>query len=225
MESQWVTALSSWGYDEPDYVELGMRRAGLQVYSGWPRFRCIPNVATASDLADRQFQRSEPDRLWVTDITEHRTREAKVYCAVVFDVFSRRVVGWSIRLVTDRGASDERARDSDRSTSTGRRIDSDPFGPGKPIHLKPSPRRAVDSGLLPSMGPIGDCYNNALIESFWSRIQIELFDRQRRRTRAELTNAIFDYLETFHNPQQRHSTLSMITPIEFEARNQPTTAA
>ena len=75
------------------------------------------------------------------------------------------------------------------------------------------------------MDSIGDCYNNALIESFWSQIQIEPLDRQRRRTRAELANAIFDHLETFHNPQQRHSTLSMITPIELEARNQPTTAA
>ena len=77
-------------------VELGMRRAGLQGISGRPRFRRIPNVATASDLVDRQFQRSEPDRLWVADITKHRTREGKVYCAVVLDVFSRRVVGWSI---------------------------------------------------------------------------------------------------------------------------------
>ena len=85
--------------------------------------------------------------------------------------------------------------------------------------------RAVDSGLLPSMGLIGDCYDNALIESFWSRMQIELFDRQRWRTRVELANAIFDYLEIFHNRQRRHSALGMITPIEFEARNQPTTAA
>ena len=67
-------------------VELGMRRAGLQGISGRARFRRIPNVATASDLVDRQFQRSEPDRLWVTDITEHRTREGKVYCAVVLDI-------------------------------------------------------------------------------------------------------------------------------------------
>ena len=75
------------------------------------------------------------------------------------------------------------------------------------------------------MGSIGDCYDNALIESFWSRMQIELLDRQRWRTRVELANAIFDYLEIFHNRQRRHSALGMITPIEFEARNQPTTAA
>ena len=77
-------------------VELLMRRAGIAGASGRPQFRRIPNVATASDLVERRFWRDEPDRLWVTDITEHPTREGKVYCAVVLDVFSRRVVGWSI---------------------------------------------------------------------------------------------------------------------------------
>jgi len=77
-------------------VELLMSRAGLAGLSGRPQFRRLPHVATAGDLVERQFRREEPDRLWVTDITEHPTREGKVYCAVVLDVFSRRVVGWSI---------------------------------------------------------------------------------------------------------------------------------
>ncbi|MGH7133885.1 MAG: IS3 family transposase, partial [Phycisphaerales bacterium] len=77
-------------------VELLMRRASLQGVSSRSRFHRIPNTPTAADLVDRQFGRSEPDRLWVTDITEHATHEGKVYCAVVLDVFSRRVVGWSI---------------------------------------------------------------------------------------------------------------------------------
>jgi putative transposase len=77
-------------------VEMLMRRAGIAGVSGRPRFRRIPNVATAFDLVERRFWADEPDRLWVTDITEHPTREGKVYCAVVLDVFSRRVVGWSI---------------------------------------------------------------------------------------------------------------------------------
>jgi putative transposase len=77
-------------------VWLLMRKAGLQGLSGRPAYRRIPNQPTAGDLVDRNFARSEPDRLWVTDITEHPTREGKVYCAVVLDVFSRRVVGWSI---------------------------------------------------------------------------------------------------------------------------------
>jgi putative transposase len=77
-------------------VWLLMRKAGLQGVTGRPKYRRIPNQPTAGDLVDRDFARSEPDRLWVTDITEHPTREGKVYCAVVLDVFSRRVVGWSI---------------------------------------------------------------------------------------------------------------------------------
>ncbi|MYH96619.1 MAG: IS3 family transposase [Acidimicrobiia bacterium] len=80
----------------PQTVENLMRRAGLRGASGRPKYRKVPNMATASDLVERDFARSEPDRLWVTDITEHSTREGKVYCAVVLDTFSRRVVGWSI---------------------------------------------------------------------------------------------------------------------------------
>ena len=85
-------------------------------------------------------------------------------------------------------------------------------------------RRALDSGLLPSMGSIGDCFDNAVMESFWSRVQVELLDRKRWRTRVELANAIFDYLEIFHNRQRRHSSLGVLTPVEFEARSRPTTA-
>ncbi len=77
-------------------VLLLMRRAGLQGISGRPRYRRAPNLSTASDLVDRQFDRDGPHQLWVTDVTEHPTREGKAYCAVVLDVFSRRVVGWSI---------------------------------------------------------------------------------------------------------------------------------
>ena len=77
-------------------------------------------------------------------------------------------------------------------------------------------QRAKDSGLLPSMGTIGDAYDNAVIESFWGRLQTELLDRQRWRTRIELANAIFEYLEVFHNRRRRHSALGWLTPIEYE---------
>jgi putative transposase len=181
-------------------------------------------VATAADLVDRKFERDRPDQLWVTDITEHPTREGKVYCAVVLDVFSRRVVGWSIdsspttALVTNalgmaidqRGPLAKTVIHSDQGTQ----FTSWAFT-----------RRAIDSGLLPSMGSVGDCFDNAVIESFWSRMQVELLDRKRWRTRVELANAIFEYLEIFHNRQRRHSALGMLTPVEFEARREPTTAA
>ncbi len=77
-------------------------------------------------------------------------------------------------------------------------------------------QRAKASGLVPSMGSIGDCFDNAVIESFWGRMQTELLNRKRWKTRIELANAIFEYLEIFHNRQRRHSALGMLTPIEYE---------
>jgi transposase InsO family protein len=205
-------------------VAMLMQRTGLRGVSGRPRWRRGPNVVTAGDLVERQFQRRSPDQLWVTDITEHHTREGKVYCAVVLDVFSRRVVGWSIdanptaALVTNAiGMAIEQ-----RKPSPGTVIHSDQ---GTPSTSWAFTQRTIDSRLLPSMGSVGDCYDNAVIESFWSRMQVELLDRKRWRTRVELANAIFEYLEIFHNRQRRHSALGMLTPVEFEARQQPTTAA
>ena len=147
-----------------------------------------------------------------------------MYCAAVLDVFSRRIVGWSIdstptaalvsnalgMAIGQRTPTDDTVIHSDQ----GIQFTSSAFT-----------RRAIDSGLVPSMGSIGDCYDNAVIESFWSRMQVELLDRQRWRTRIELANAILDYLEIFHNRQRRHSALGMLTPVEFEANYQPTTAA
>jgi transposase InsO family protein len=205
-------------------VYLLMRRAGIVGISGRPRYRRIPNVATASDRVDRQFQRDHPDQLWVTDITEHPTREGKVYCTVVLDVFSRRVVGWSIdsaptaALVTNAlGMAIQQ-----RQPAEGTVIHSDQ---GTQFTSWAFTRRALDSGLVPSMGSVGDCFDNAVIESFWSRMQVELLDRQKWKTRVELANAIFEYLEIFHNRQRRHSALGMLSPVQFEAGHQPTTAA
>ncbi len=75
------------------------------------------------------------------------------------------------------------------------------------------------------MGSVGDCFDNAVIEAFWSRMQVELLDRKRWLTRVELANAIFEYIEIFYNRQRRHSALGMLSPIAFEATHQPTTAA
>lgn len=86
-------------------------------------------------------------------------------------------------------------------------------------------QRAVDSGLLRSMGSVGDCFDNAIVESFWSRMQVEHLDRKRWHTRIELANAIFEYLDTWHNWQRRHTSLGMLTPIEFETRHQHQSAA
>jgi putative transposase len=205
-------------------VELLMRRAAIQGISGRPRFRRVPGMATAGDRVERQFHRDERDQLWVTDITEHPTREGKVYCAVVLDAWSRRVVGWSI---------DSTPRTALVTNALGMAIEQRCPRGATIIHSDQGTqftswaftRRAIDSGLLPSMGSVGDCFDNAVIESFWSRMQVELLNRKRWSTRVELASAIFEYLEIFHNRQRRHSSLSMLTPVEFEARHQPTSAA
>ena len=198
-------------------VELLMRRAGIQGLSGRSRSRRAPHCATASDLVQRDFVRTQPDQLWVTDITEHPTREGKVYCAVVLDAFSRKVVGWSI---------DSLPATSLVTNALGMAIQARrPVGPTV-IHSDQGTRygswtftrRAQEAGLLPSMGAVGTCFDNALMESFWSRVQVELLDRQAWSTRLELATALFEYLEIFHNRQRRHSSLGMLTPTEFEAR-------
>ncbi|GLW05896.1 transposase [Microtetraspora sp. NBRC 13810] len=196
-------------------VEMLMRRAGLKGLSGNRRRRPVRQVPTAADLVDRRFSRTAPDQLWVTDITEHPTREGKVYCCVVLDACSRRVVGWSIdssqtaALVTNALSM----AIHNRAPQAGTVIHSDH---GVQYTSWAFTDRAKATGLVPSMGSVGDCYDNAVIESFWGRMQTELLNRRRWRTRIELANAIFEYLEIFHNRQRRHSALGMLTPIEYE---------
>ena len=184
-------------------IALLMRRAGLAGTTGRPKWRHAKPDQIAADLVDRQFSRSGPNQLWVTDI------------AVVLDSFSRRVVGWSID-ATPTAALVTNALGMAIQTRTpagGTVIHSDQ---GVQFASWAFTQRAKDSGLVPSMGSVGDCYDNAMIEAFWSRMQVELLDRHRWKTRVELANAIFDYLEIFHNRQRRHSSLGMLTPIAFE---------
>jgi putative transposase len=201
-------------------IEMLMRRIGITGLPGSRRPRPKHQTPTAGDLVDRQFNRPQRDQLWVTDITEHPTREGKLYCAVVLDAHSRRVVGWSIdntqtaALVTS--ALDMAIRN--RNPHPGVIIHSDH---GVQFTSWAFTERARASGLVPSMGSIGDCYDNAMIESFWGRMQTELLNRRRWRTRLELANAIFEYLEIFHNRQRRHSALGMLTPIEYELHATP----
>jgi putative transposase len=205
-------------------VELLMRRAGIKGLPTHKYRRPLRQTPTASDLVNRDFSRSAPDLLWVTDITEHPTREGKVYCAVVLDSYSRRVVGWSI---------DATQTSALVTNALSMAISNRKPGPATVIHSDHGVQftswafteRARASGLVPSMGTIGDCYDNGMMESFWGRMQTELLDRRRWKTRIELANAIFDYLEIFHNRQRRHSSLGMLTPNEYEMLRPPTLTA
>jgi len=205
-------------------VGLLMRRAQLAGLPTHRRGKRTQREITVSDLVRRDFARPGPNQLWVTDITEHPTREGKLYCCVVIDTYSRRVVGWAI---------DSQQRADLATNALGMAIDSRTPSPGTIIHGDHGPQftswtfteRARRAGLLPSLGTVGDPYDNAVVESFWGRMQTELLNRRRWNTRVELANAIFEYIEGFHNRRRRHSALGWATPVEFEntTHRQPST--
>lgn len=204
-----------------EQVALVMKRAGLRGLPGAPKRR-KPNkeyLFTSSDLVDRDFTATAPNQLWCTDITEHPTREGKVYCCAVIDACSRKVVGWAI---DSRATSTLVINALDMAISArkpqGTVVHSDH---GTQFTSWAFSQRILVAGLAPSMGTIGDGYDNAMIESFWGKMQTELLDRQKWKTRVELANAIFDYIEIFHNRQRRHSALGMLTPTEFEKIARP----
>ncbi len=203
-----------------------MRRMGLKGLPGPKKgTRNLVNVATAEDLIQRRFVATGPNQLWLTDITEHPTSEAKVYCCAVLDLFSRRVVGWAIgRRCDSELVNDALTRAAaSRTELAGAIIHSDH---GSQFTSWAFTQNVHRLGLVPSMGTVGDCYDNAPMESFWGSMQIELLNRQRWRTVVELADAMADYIENFYNTERRHSALNYLTPSEFEALHsvQPTQA-
>ncbi len=150
----------------------------------------------------------------MTDITEHPTKEGKLYCCVVLDAHSRKVVGWSIDSTqTAMLVTNALSMAIENRSPEGTIIHSDH---GSQFTSWVFTERIREAGLAPSMGTVGDAYDNAVIESFWARLQTELLDRKKWKTRVELSSAIFEYLEIFHNRTRRHSSLGMLTPNEYE---------
>ncbi len=179
------------------------------------RRRNLVSIATSSDLVNRDFTATAANQLWVTDITEHPTTEARVYTCVVLDAYSRKAVGWAISRRADttlvNSAIDMAARSR---TITSETIVHADHGPQFTAWAFTTNLRSY--GLRLSMGTVGDCYDNALIESFWGRMQTELFNTRKWSTVEQLSVAIADYIENFHNTRRRHSALDMLTPTEFE---------
>jgi putative transposase len=208
-----------------EQVALIMKRLGIY---GLPKRRLPRGArvgkASSLDLVRRRFQADGPDRLWMTDITEHPTREGKVYCCAVIDAFSRMVVGWSIDsrqtglLVTNALGMALRRR----SPQQGGIIHSDQ---GTQFGSWVFSQKVQEAGLAPSIGAVGAPFDNAMVEAFWARMQDELLNRQRWKTRVELATAIHDYIETWHNTRRRHSALNMLTPTDFENQHTTTTIA
>ena len=175
------------------------------------------HAAPFPDLVNRDFTATGPDRLWVADITQLPTRSGSCYLASIVDAFSRRVVGWSMathmrtELIT--GALDmalaRRApgRGLVHHSDRGSQYTSLAFG-----------QRLREAGIAASMGAAGSCYDNAMAESFFATLEVELVDRSDWATPADARAAVFEYIEVFYNRIRRHSAIGYLSPATFEER-------
>ena len=196
-----------------------MREAGLEGASrrrGPRTTRRDRDAKPAPDLVERDFVAAGPDRLWVADITYIPTWAGFLYLAVVIDAWSRRVVGWSMathlrtELVLEAlnmALWQRRPEAVVHHSDQGTQYTSIAFG-----------LRCKEVGVRPSMGSAGDCFDNALCESFFATLECELLDRRRLRTQAEAKMAIFEFIEGWYNPHRRHSALDYESPISYERR-------
>jgi putative transposase len=198
-----------------------MCRAGIRARSKRRRHPADPGARNehtiAPNVLDRQFEANAPNQKWVADFTYVWTAEGWLFVAVVLDLFSRRVVGWSMsslmtaQLVMDallmaiwrRGWPGELLHHSDQ---------------GSQYTAEEFQRLLTEHGLRCSMSRRGDCWDNAAMESFFSTLKTERVNRRRYATRDEARADIFDYIERFYNRRRRHSTLGQISPMEFERR-------
>lgn len=175
----------------------------------------VPGVRVADDLLDRDFTAQGPNQRWVADITYLRTWEGWLYLVAVQDLYSRRIVGWNVadhmrtELVTD---ALQMALDR-RRPKPGLTFHSDQGSQFVALRFGQQARAA---GIAQSMGSKGDCFDNAVAESFFATLKKELVHRQSWPTKHELRLELFDYIEAFYNTRRRHSTLGGLSPARFE---------
>lgn len=194
-----------------------MRAAGLQGISRRKKTQTTvrkPDVRPAPDLVDRNFTADRPDQLWVADITYIRTWAGFLYLAVVMDAFSRRIVGWAMGnhlrtdLVLDALDMAIRQRHPEgviHHSDQGSQYTSLAFG-----------KRCGEAGVRPSMGSVGDAYDNALCESFFATLECELLERHSFRSRDQAGREVFDFIEGWYNPHRRHSSIGNVSPARLE---------
>jgi putative transposase len=194
-----------------------MRSAGVHGVSRRRPFRTTvrdERARPAPDLVDRHFTAPGPDQLWVADITYVPTGSGFLFLAVVLDAWSRRVIGWAMEshlrtelvlAALEMAIAQRRPTNVIHHSDHGCQYTAIAFG-----------TRCRDAGVRPSMGSVGDAYDNAMCESFFATLECELLDRQRFRTQAEARLAIFDFIEGWYNPQRRHSGLAYLSPANFE---------
>ena len=168
----------------------------------------------APDLVERNFTAPGPDCLWVADITYIPTWAGLLYLAVVLDAFSRRIVGWAMETylrtelvlkALDMALAQRRATGVIHHSDQGSQYTSLAFG-----------KRCEQAGVRPSMGSVGDCFDNAMCESFFATLECELLNRQNCKTQVEARMAVFDFIEGWYNPHRRHSALDYLSPINYE---------
>jgi transposase InsO family protein len=170
----------------------------------------------AANLLERNFTAQRPNEIWAADITYIWTREGWLYLAVVMDVFSRRIVGWSLkqRLTAELAldalqmalSSRRPPRNLIHHSDRGSQYASGQYG-----------RLLAHHGILPSMSRAGDCWDNAMMESLFGRLKTELVHLIDFQTRAQAHAEIFEYIESFYNRHRRHSSLGYLSPAAFEA--------
>ncbi len=194
-----------------------MRAAGIAGVSrrrGPRTTRRGVRVRPAPDRVARRFEAAGPNRLWVADITYVPTLAGFLYLAVVLDVFSRRVVGQAMAahlrtaLVTgalEMAVKQRRPAAVIHHSDQGCQYTSPAFG-----------ARCQEWGVTPSMGSVGDCFDNAMAESFFATLECELLDRTKWATHAEARSAVFAFIEGWYNTRRRHSALGYLSPLDFE---------
>jgi len=180
----------------------------------WRTTKRDPGARAAPDLVNRDFTAQRADELWVADITYVPTASGFLYLAVVVDAWSRRVVGWCMRrslkadLVVralDMAVTQRRPERVIHHSDQGSQYTSIAFG-----------LRCKHANVRPSMGSVGDAYDNAMCESFFATLECELIERERFRNQAEARLAVFAFIEGWYNPHRRHSALGQRSPINFE---------
>jgi putative transposase len=198
-----------------------MRLHGIRARTA-PKFKVTTdskhNLPVAPNLLNRQFTVDRPNAVWVSDITYIWTSEGWLYLAGVLDLYSRRVVGWSMsrRVDGELTLSALRQAIARRHPASGLLHHSDQ---GKQYAAGDYRKLLSEYGMTASMSRTGDCWDNAVIESFFGTLKTESIFFEKFSNREEAKTKIFEYIEVFYNRQRRHSTLGYLSPDEFERRN------
>ena len=197
-----------------------MRQAGLRGVSRRRSFTVTTErddkARPAPDLVNRQFVAGRANELWVSDITYVPTWAGFIYLAIVLDAWSRKLVGWAIGQdlqadlvikALDMALAQRTAHSVIHHSDQGSQYTSVAFG-----------KRCSEMGVRPSMGTVGDAYDNAMAESFFATLECELLDRRVFKSKAEARTALFTYIEGWYNPRRRHGSIGYLAPTEFERR-------